>query len=143
MPAVSTPSTQTFAPNSEARPAKYLMSSLSTSSSSTRVTKPLSILMISKGRSLTMLTEEKPVPKSSSATRMPLDLRFAMTFLRRSISRSLHLSVTSKQRCSGGYSISSRIRNTISTKSGFSSWVYERLMFITKSGFFFRIFLAA
>ena len=98
MPAVSMPSAQTFAPKSLARSAIVLMSSLSRLSSSILATKLWSILMMSNGSSLTMPTEENPVPKSSRAIRMPLAFRLAVTFLRSLISSSLQRSVTSKQR---------------------------------------------
>jgi hypothetical protein len=102
MPEDSMPSTQTPAPQVFATMTKVFISSLSFGSDSILRTKLLSILMVSKGSALTMPTEEKPVPKSSSATFTPLLLRLQTVFVSRLRSSSLHLSVTSRQRCAGG-----------------------------------------
>ena len=85
-------------------------------------TKLRSILIVSKGISLRMSTEEKPVPKSSSAMRMPLDFSLMTTFFRSSRSSSLQRSVTSRQTWDGGHPCSFRICSTRSANSGFSSW---------------------
>ena len=99
----------------------FLTRYLSVSFFSILLTKLRSILITSSGRSLMMPMEENPVPKSSRAIRMPLDFRPTITFLSIFISSSLHRSVTSRHRRSGGKSSTCRICSTRSTKSGFSS----------------------
>src|SRR5207302_588632 len=66
------------------------------------VTKLRSILMMSNGSDLRCASDEKPVPKSSSASRMPWFFRLVTMLRARSMSANSELSVISMTRRSAG-----------------------------------------
>ena len=74
------------------------------------VTKLRSILMISNGSERRWDSDEKPVPKSSSASRMPWFLRLVAIVRASSISANRELSVTSTTSRFAGKPVSARIR---------------------------------
>ncbi len=74
------------------------------------VTKLRSILMISNGSDRICASEEKPVPKSSSASRTPWFLRLVTIVRARSMSANSELSVISTTSRSAGKAVSARIR---------------------------------
>ena len=74
------------------------------------VTKLRSILMISNGSDLRCDSDEKPVPKSSSASRTPWFFRLVTIVRARSRSANRELSVTSTTSRSAGKPVSASIR---------------------------------
>ena len=98
------------------------------------ITKLRSIFTVVTGSSRRTPMELYPVPKSSRATLIPRLRSLVKISFSRAISKRRQRSVISRHRFCGGYFSSSRMAKTLSTKSGFSSCVYERFTFITKPG---------
>ena len=107
------------------------------------MTKLRSIFTVVTGISRSTPMELNPVPKSSRATLIPRLRSRVKISLRSDMSKRRQRSVISKHRFCGGNDSSSKIESTLSTKFGFSSWVYERFTLITKPGYDSRNFFAS